>query len=304
VTGVAFGAGNSIYFSTLNGGKPVLVTSNGKLALGRHRGPRLAFAGTTAVISAIVGEKGGGADGDLLVWRSSDGGQAWTAPVRINDVAGSAREGLHGMAASGSTLAAAWLDLRSKGTRLYASVSRDGGATWSKNMLVYESPSGTICQCCHPSVAVGNDGGVTVMFRNAVDGNRDMYAVRLNGTAAKLGQGTWKLEACPMDGGALALDSTGRPVTAWRRESQVFTTQPDGKEELVSPGKDPAMALGRKGAYIVWTQGPELRLRRPGHAPETLDPAGAWASVAALPDGRVLAAWESGGAIRVEMLPE
>jgi hypothetical protein len=47
-----------------------------------------------------------------------------------------------------------WLDLRAQGTRLYGSTSTDGGATWSPNALVYESPSGSVCECCHPSAAV------------------------------------------------------------------------------------------------------------------------------------------------------
>lgn len=304
VSGVAFGSGNSIYFAKA-GEKPVLVASGGKLALGRRRGPRLAFAGDTAIVSAIVGEKGGGADGDLIAWRSTDGGRTWSAPVTINDVPAAAREGLHGMAANGSTVAAVWLDMRDKGTKLYGAVSRDAGATWSNNTVVYESPSGTICQCCHPSVAVAADGSITVMFRNALDGNRDMYVGRFGeGTAAKAGSGSWQLNACPMDGGALAFDAKSKPLTVWRRESQVYLSGVGGTEEPVGAGKDPAMAVGRKGAYVVWSQGTELKLRRPGHEPETLDPAGAWASLAATRDGRVIAAWESGGAIRVEMLPE
>jgi hypothetical protein len=305
LTGVAFGAGNNIYFARAQDTVPVLVHSGGKLALGRHRGPKLAIAGGTPIVAAIVGEKGGGADGDLLVWRSTDGGRNWLAPVKLNDVPGAAREGLHGIAANGATVAAVWLDLREKGTTLYAAVSRDNGATWSKNALVYQSPSGTICQCCHPSVAVAKDGSVYVMFRNAVDGNRDMYTMRLGDKApVKLGSAEWKLNACPMDGGALALDAAGRPITAWRRESQVYLAGANGAEELIGAGKDPAMAVGRKGAYVVWAQGPELRMRRPGGAEHTLASEGAWASVAALPDGRVLAAWESGGAIRLETLPE
>jgi hypothetical protein len=305
IAGVAFGAGSGIYFASTDGSKPVLVSSAGKLALGRHRGPRLAFSGSTAIISAITGDKPGREAGNLFVWRSRDGGKTWTAPARINDVPDSAREGLHGMAANGTTVAIAWLDLRTPGTKLYGVVSRDGGATWSKNTLVYESPAGTICQCCHPSVAVANDGTVMVMFRNALDGNRDMYLARLNGAKpVKLGAASWKLEACPMDGGSLAFDAVGRPFTAWRRESQVYAAGSDGKEELVGQGKDPAVAIGRNGPYIVWLQGPELKLRRPRREPETLDPAGAWPSLAALPDGQVVAAWESAGSIRLETLPE
>ena len=138
---VTFGGGNAVYYAGshdagLTFSKPVRVWDKGKLALGRHRGPRIAVLPSVIVISAIVGEKGGGADGDLFAWQSTDGGKSWTAPVTINDAPGAAREGLHAMTARDNTVFAAWLDLRSKGTRLYGASSADGGATWSRNVLI------------------------------------------------------------------------------------------------------------------------------------------------------------------------
>ncbi len=38
------------------------------------------------VISAVVGEKGRGADGDLIAWRSVDGGKTWSVGKAINGV--------------------------------------------------------------------------------------------------------------------------------------------------------------------------------------------------------------------------
>src|SRR4029450_4736158 len=105
--------------------------------------------------------------------------------------------------------------------------SRDGGASWSANYVVYESPSGTVCQCCHPSVAVSTDGIIHVLFRNALEGSRDVYVVRSEDggrtfvAANRLGLGTWKLEGCPMDGGGLAVDGTGAVATIWRRDQTV-----------------------------------------------------------------------------------
>src|SRR5712691_7359437 len=223
--GIAFGAGNSIYFAgSRDHGRtfatPVRVSSRGELSLGMHRGPRVAYSERGIVISAVVGETGRGQDGDLMAWRSRDGGRSWSGPRRLNGVVGSAREGLHGMASDGKdTVFAAWLDLREKGTRVRGSISRDGGDTWSADRLVYESPSGTVCQCCHPSVAVDGSGRVHVMFRNALEGSRDMYLARsANGgktfePAQKVGQGTWKLDACPWM--AAASRSTRR--AGWRR---------------------------------------------------------------------------------------
>ena len=211
-------ATNTIYFThSTDSGRSfaalTTVASVPSLALGMHRGPRIAVSGGALVVTAIAGTAGKRQDGDLLAWRSDDGGRTWTGPVVINDVPAAAREGLHAMAARGPTIVTAWLDLRDKGTRLYSATSTDGGRTWAPDALVYESPSGTICQCCHPSLAIAADGTVLAMFRNVVDGHRDFYLARAtNGrfaTAEKIGAGTWVFGSCPMDGGGLATNARG-----------------------------------------------------------------------------------------------
>ncbi|HTM48478.1 MAG TPA: sialidase family protein, partial [Bryobacteraceae bacterium] len=289
---VTFGADNAIYFSaSRDQGKtfstPVKVAEAPKLMLGRHRGPRIAITPAAIVISAVVAEAPPAAQpgphkhvtptsGDLKAWRSTDGGKTWSAGVAINDVAAAAREGLHSMASGGGVVFATWLDLRSKGTRLYGSVSTDGGATWSKNRLVYESPSGTICQCCHPTAVIDSKGQIHVMWRNALEGNRDMYAAvsrdggQSFGAASKLGGQSWKLEACPMDGGGLAASGT-RILAAWRRESTVYVSEPDKAERRIGDGKDPALAVAGGRAAVAWSEGAALRAWREGQAaPETL----------------------------------
>lgn len=314
--GVAFGAGNTVFFaSSADQGrtfsKPVTVSQTGKLSLGRHRGPRLAFTKDAIVISAIVAQKGGGTDGDLLSWRSTDGGQTWSSAVTVNDVPAAAREGLHAMASRGDMLFAAWLDLRSKGTKLYGSLSRDGGRSWAKNVLVYESPSATICECCHPSVAIGPSGAVTVMFRNAGNGARDMYITgSADGvtftTARKLGQGSWMLNACPMDGGGLAFDAQGMPVTTWRREKQIYLAGAAGAEKLLGDGKDAALAAGTKGVYVAWTAPNGVVAIVPGADAPTLlsgELRAGFPQLLPLASGNVLAAWESKGRLEFQILP-
>ena len=259
------------------------------------------------MIAAIAGETGGGRDGDLQAWRSTDRGKTWGPPVRVNDVAGSARKGLHAMASDGKDgVFVAWLDLRDKGTRIYGASSVDGGATWSENRLVHESPSGTVCQCCHSSVAINAAGHILVMFRNALDGTRDMFLVesrdrgRTFGESRKWGTGTWRLEACPMDGGGLALDEDDRVAAVWRRDRTVFATTDDAQEEALGPGRNPRIARARKGLYMMWTSEGSVILRRPGSAASDAIAEGAFPSLVALDDGSVVAAWESKDGIVVQ----
>jgi hypothetical protein len=318
---LTFGAGRTIYFSASHdGGKtfsaPAKVAEAGILPLTRHRGPRIALSGDTIVITAVAGSKSGeGAhahglpsDGDLFAWRSTDGGKTWSKGHAINDVSSSATEGLHALGSDGKgTLFAAWLDKRgAKGTKLYAARSTDGGATWSKNVPVYESPGGSICECCHPSVAVDAAGRLVVMWRNSLEGSRDMYlATSLDGVAfstpRKLGNGTWKLNACPMDGGGLAV-SGGKIVTAWRRDGDVFLAEPGQAERQIGTGKDVALAVSGNRTYVLWTNGSKLELWQDGKV-ETLSSEGAFASLCGLPGGGALAAWEEKGAIEIRSLP-
>ena len=129
--------------------------------------------------------------------------------------------------------------------------------TWSKNVLVYESPDGTICQCCHPSIAIDGEGRISVMWRNVIQGSRDFYFSTSTdglsfGKAQKMGAGTWQLNACPMDGGGLAVDDTGL-VSVWRRESQIFLARPGPAGDLVRQRERCRPRGGKEGLYVAWS---------------------------------------------------
>ncbi len=313
--GLTYGAGDAIYFTgSRDAGKtwskPATVADQGKLSLGMRRGPRVAVTKDAIVVTAIAGEKGRGADGDVMSWRSVDHGATWSAPTRVNDVAASAREGLHSLAAGGrNTLFATWLDLREKGTKLYGSVSKDGGRTWSRNLLVYQSPSGSVCECCHPTAVVNSEGVIGVMFRNSLEGNRDMYLVRSAnggttfGAATKLGSGNWKLNACPMDGGSLVLGPKNGSISVWRREGNLY--QSNGRDEtLLGQGKQPVVTQTSKGVFVAWTEGKVIHWKMANESvAKILSEEGTFLSIAPLPNGGALLAGERDGTVFVKSLP-
>jgi hypothetical protein len=303
VVALVFGSGDSIWLarSTDNGANfnaPAKVADLPKMLLGRHRGPRVAISGNSIVVTAIAG--------DLYSWRSINGGRTWSRPLVVNDRPEAAREGLNALAADDSGhLALAWLDDRTPGgKRLYGAFSKDGGISWGKNVLLYESPSGTICQCCAPSLAALGNGEFAVMWRNVVDGSRDLYTMRIrdgkpDGAPQKSGTGTWKLDACPMDGGGLAYRD-GTLMAAWRRDRDVYIDEPGKPELKVGTGTDVAFALSPQGPYIVWTTPQGIQAQVPtSRFPVRLSESGAFPAIVALPNGGLLAAWEENGAISV-----
>ncbi|MEO8270719.1 MAG: sialidase family protein [Aureliella sp.] len=305
---VAFGANEYIYVcKSVDEGKtytvPVKVGHVAKLALGMRRGPRIVANENSIVVTAISH-----ASGNLMAWRSVDRGESWGRPTDINDQPKIAREGLHGMAIGPDGLVfCTWLDLRNDLTQIYGASSQDGGQTWSENRRVYASPSGTVCECCSPSVAISDNGIIYVMWRNALDGNRDMFLAKSEDSgqtfniAEKLGIGSWKLNACPMDGGDLTVAPDGQPLTVWRRNQQIFATDVGGlmHEQLLGSGEQPSLAANVKGHYLVWVErrGADLLLLTPkSNTPSRLAERAADPVIAAprLVKGPVVAVWESG----------
>jgi hypothetical protein len=305
---LVFGSGNSVYCTASSDqgtsfSEPNKVGDVGVLALGMRRGPRVAASEKAIVVTAVGGTLGHGKDENLLAWRSEDRGRTWLGPVQINTVASSAREGLHHLAAApDGSFYCVWLDLRNKRTEVYGNRSTDGGRTWGDERLIYHSPDGSVCQCCQPQVAFGPDGVLHVMWRNQLSGNRDMFLSdskdngRTFAAAAKLGDGTWPLDACPMDGGGLACDAAGRVTTIWRRDREIYRCNPGRPEVLLGEGGQGWAAAGREGIYLIWTgRGGTVMLLPPNAAePSQLDAAGANAVVAGTVGGKglVFAAWE------------
>ena len=156
-------------------------------------------------------------------------------------------------------LCCVWLDLRNRTTEVMASISTNGGSTWGRNVLVYRSPDGSVCECCHPSVAFDVQGGIHVLWRNSLGGARDMYVASSSdggktfGKAARLGSGSWPLDACPMDGGGIAAIRPGKIATAWRREKTVFLSlNGEPNERPLGVGEQPWIAATADGPFVVW----------------------------------------------------
>lgn len=306
-----FGVGDAIRYRQSNDGgrsfsELVTLPSVQDMSLGMRRGPRIAVSGPAVCVTAIGGKQGKGRDGDVLALRSTDGGKTWSEPVQVNDAVDSAREGLHAMAAGpGGELCCVWLDLRNRKTEVMAAVSNDGGARWSTNVLVYKSPDGSVCECCHPSVAYDSMGSIHVMWRNSLGGARDMYAAKsidggnTFGSAAKLGIGSWPLKACPMDGGSIALLADGKLASVWRRDKSVYLAfEGHTEEKLLGAGEQPWIAATRDGPFVVWLtkRGNEAHLISPARsAPLKLSTNAADPVIATGPGGSgpVVAAWES-----------
>jgi hypothetical protein len=218
----------------------------------------------------------------LYAWTSDDNGQTWSSGVKINSVPNAAREGLHGMGGDQhGKVYAVWLDARNNAAQVWGAASQDGGQTWGENLMIYQSPDGHVCECCHPSVEVAKNGEVRVMWRNWLRGSRDMYTAVSNdggrtfGAAVKLGSGTWPLNACPMDGGSLV-----GAFSVWRRGDKVYYTFDRSAELLLGTGTQPIVSLGSGGPYFIWQQDSRLLVKTMYAAPYVLSQSGTYPAMA------------------------
>lgn len=291
---VVYGDGDKILY-TLSGNEgtsfsnPILVSSLPGLAASHMRGPQVAVTSQGVIIIACTQE------GNIYSF-VQDPSAKWIPSARVNDVDTVAKENLMSVSGDGNLAFAIWQDLRDGQNAIYGSRSTDGGKTWEKNRLIYASPDGSVCECCKPNVIVkGND--VHVMFRNWINGNRDMYVIESSdggntfGQAQKLGAGSWALNGCPMDGGNIVLNDAGEVETVWRRKSEIFSGEKGKEEKKIGEGKSCTIeSVNNKNIY-AWIEGGDVIVVKPQGMKKNLG-SGSMPVLKALNNEHVICIWE------------
>lgn len=235
---------------------PQLITVLPGLASSHTRGPQIAATSNGLVVTAANNE------GNIFSYTKKQ--ESWSGAFRVNDADTIAKEGLMSLSADHQNAFAVWLDLRgNRQNKIYGAASFDGGKTWSKNIPVYISPEKTVCECCKPTVLVSGNK-VYVMFRNFLEGNRNLYLISSNdmgkhwNKAEKLGTGDWKLNGCPMDGGGLVMTGPGEIKTIWRRENKIYTALPGKPEQAVGEGKSCIIDAAHSKQFFAWIENGDI----------------------------------------------
>jgi hypothetical protein len=160
---------------------------------------------------------------DLRLSRSLDGGQAFEAPLRVNDDRPLSHS-FEGMAVAGDgSVLVAWIDAAQEGappgTRVARVVER-GSRVESVQTL-----GASTCVCCRVHVSAGGGGRAAVLWREELPGSvRDMM-LALSGDAGRsfaparlVHADGWRFEGCPHRGGAAGFDAAGHLAVAWYTE--------------------------------------------------------------------------------------
>ena len=301
---VVFGRSDSIFCATSSDkgssfSKPVLVGVVRKMHLGMARGPQLASSAHYSVVTAMD------QNGIIHFFMLNHKKGQWQEKGSVNDIKGSAPEGLMNIACDNQdNFYAVWLDIRlNKRNNIFFSSLPAGRTQWLKNKLVYQSPDGGVCGCCRPSVAV-KGSNVAVMFRNDVNGSRDLYLAtsadkgKIFSAAAKLGSGTWKLDACPMDGGSLSFNADNTIGTTWRRQSAVFYCKPGENETELSKGRDCSISTNQGQIIVAMDDAGQVKYKNVRTGQETTVGKGSYLKTQILPNKKVLCVWEEDNVIK------
>ena len=253
------------------------------------RGPQIAVNNSGIIITACT------SNGNIFSYYKDK--QNWKQGARVNDVDTVAKEGLMALGADGENAFAVWLDLRgNRRNKIYGAESNDGGKSWSKNIMVYTSPDTGVCPCCKPSVVMQGKT-VYVMFRNWLQGNRDLYLIESDNNgksfsaAQKLGTGSWKLNACPMDGGGFALNKNGKVQTVWKREGNIFTAVPGVPEVKIGEGRNCTISAVNNINMYAWTDNEKVICMKAGGEKKVIGN-GSLPVLKALDDEHAICIWE------------
>ncbi|WP_447599683.1 sialidase family protein [Nitrospira sp. Nam80] len=186
--------------------------------------------------------------GDLMLVRSTDGGETFESPVVVNDDGQSIGHSFETIAVgSDDDIYVAWLDNRHKqksGAGILFVRSRDAGKAINPNVTV----DGMACPCCRPTSVMAPDASVWLSWRKTFDGNvRDIVLNRVqNGNLAGsspvlVHEDGWVFSACPHRGPSLGLDKFGRLYVAWYTEGTdetprlLFATSDDSGKTFSEP---------------------------------------------------------------------
>jgi len=305
---IAYGDGEKIFCITSadNGStfsKPVLVGEVKGILLGHTRGPQIASSKGYSLITAM--DK----SGNIHSYKLNHTGKFWTKTGNTNDKVGSAPEGLMAITADKEdNFYAVWLDLRSeKKNNIYFSSLSGKSARWSNNLMVYKSPDEHVCECCRPNISYRNNR-LVIGFRNWLMGSRDIYyTVSANkgktfSNPKKSGTDTWRLNACPMDGGGISINEKGITSTAWRRNSDVIYWSENQPEQRIGTGKDVTMVESKGKTIVAWQENNHIKVMEMGKKSVVEIGTGVSPRIYITSSGQAICVWEDNKMVRYKVI--
>jgi hypothetical protein len=112
------------------------------------------------------------------------------------------------------------------------------------------------------------------------------------GQAQKLGNGSWALNGCPMDGGGIVIDNSGKAQTVWNRREMIYTSEAGKEERELGKGKNCTIeSVNGKNVY-AWVEDGDIIVLNPGRMRKNLGK-GQLPVIKATNNEHILCVWEN-----------
>ena len=251
--------------------------------------------------------------GTALLWsRSDDGGRSFGAATVVPGSDAPGNRGWHSIATGrDGRVVTVWLDHREVAPRGGASPAghqhaahgaaggsaEDGVARAQLSKLFFarldtgssaRALTGGVCYCCKTSLVAGADGAVAAAWRHVYPGQLRDIAVSLSRDGGRsftpptrVSEDRWRIEGCPENGPAVALDTAGVVHVVWptlipaarpggegtpalfyatSRDGRAFT--PRRRVPTEGTPRHPQIAVGPDGGLVAtWDEGDAGRRR-------------------------------------------
>lgn len=262
---------NGVSFSN-----PVVVTPEPETIAGDGENrPKIVLARDGTVLLTWIQSLPQKYAGNVRFVRSTNAGQTFSGPITLNDDGRVTSHRFDSLAIDGAgKVVVAWLDGRDrdaakeksetfKGVSMYTAQSRDNGASFEANHRFQQH----VCECCRIGLTWTKEGPVA-FWRNIFGTNTRDFAIANvdTGEIRRATDDQWRIDACPHNGGDIAVDGRGQLHLVWFTNGQarqgIFYKRIDGDwESQPMPIGDPStqpnnisVAAEGKTVLITWRE--------------------------------------------------
>ena len=290
-----------------------------------------ARASQPPVITVTWNAKDGGTQ--IKTARSTDGGRTFGPPTSIQSAGAAGDRGWQASTVDAAgQLHSVWLDHRgmaAAGEHDMHKTEHDGVAMAQRSGLYYRGAGAErelfkgVCYCCKTALAIGSDGAIFAAWRHVFDGNLRDIAFTSSRDGGKtfapltrVNEDGWKIDGCPDDGPAMAIDRSGTIHMVWptvtgekgvihyatSRDGRSFTKPVQVPTFGTAKASHPQIAIDGGGTVVIAWDEVREGVRAAGYvertatgfgAPQSLGKATMYPVLAAAERG-LIAAWTAG----------
>ena len=254
--------------------EPVRVNSIASDAAVRNENPPKVAVSTTGEVYVCWANEQGKWKGNIRFARSTDSGRTFSPAITLNSSGSKASPSGHAFQSIAvdrkGRIYVTWIDERNKkstdrGAEIWMCTSEDRGKTFFPDRRILSD----VCECCRTNIQIDSSGRLFLSYRTVPKAGamyRDIIVARSKDggrsfKSTRVSADDWDINACPVTGPALCLDSRDQVHVVWftgggDRPGLYYASSGDHGSSY-SPRKllDPEQRLGKHAQAISQPNG-------------------------------------------------